>query len=199
MQEISIASRLPSSTNSTSSTIVHRSGIPSGTSGTPFLLTINLSRFRPRDSPRLYTLHPTLYTAARCLPLHPTQVFRHLSCVRRWLAVSSLFPCQSVLIRGRYISRHLLCFCQLSGNILSSFLVLPLAVLCSRPSPRVFPTSHLSPIAYSLKEASYSTASYNLSSFAFYVHYPEQHSGIPRLYTLHFTPYTAPPAPTSKP
>ena len=26
-------------------------------------------------------------------------------------------------------------------------------------------------------------------------HYPEQHSGIPRLYTLHFTPYTAAPLP----
>ena len=59
-----MASRLPSSTSSTSSTIVHRSGVPSGTSGTPFILTIMLSQFRPRDSPRLYTLHPTLYTAA---------------------------------------------------------------------------------------------------------------------------------------
>ena len=164
MQEIPIASRLPSST---SSTIVHRSGIPS----VPFwslryirysvpidyyALAVSSARFSslytihptPRQSrPTPYTLHLTQQLAAFLYTLHPTQVFRHLSCVRRWLAVSSLFPCQSVLIRGRYVSRHLFCFCQWSGNIFASFLVLPLAVFCSRLSPRVFPTPHLSPIA----------------------------------------------------
>ena len=66
---------------------------------------------------------------------------------------------------------------------------------------------HLSPITYSLKEASYSAASYNLSSLAFYVHCPN-YSGILLVfmaksfplgedlgeasspYTLHLTPYT---------
>ena len=33
--------------------------------------------------------------------------------------------------------RQLLCFCQWSGKILASFLSLPLAVMCSRISPRV--------------------------------------------------------------
>ena len=43
----------------------------------------------------LYTLRPTPYA------LHRRS--HHLSCARRWLAVSPVFPCQSVLVCGRYI------------------------------------------------------------------------------------------------
>ena len=52
--------------------------------------------------PRLYTLHLTPYTL-RSTPYALHRRSHHLSCARRWLAVSSVFPCQSVLIRGRYI------------------------------------------------------------------------------------------------
>ena len=53
--------------------------------------------------PRLYTLHSTPYTL-RPTPHALHRRSHHLSCARRWLAVSPVFPCQSVLIRGRYIS-----------------------------------------------------------------------------------------------
>ena len=87
-------------------------------------------------------------------PLHSTPYAlhrrsHHLSCTRRWLAVSPVFPCQSVLVCGRYISPPPVVFCQWSGNILASFLSLPLAVMLSRISPRVSPPLH--PTLYALR------------------------------------------------
>ena len=47
---------------------------------------------------------------------------RWLSCAQRWFAVSPVFPCQSVLIRGRYIFPAICC-------------VLPVVWQCSRLFP----------------------------------------------------------------
>ena len=94
----------------------------------------------------LYTLRPTPYA------LHRRS--HHLSCARRWFAVSSVFrvnPCSSV----SGISPLPVVFCQWSGNILASFLSLPLAVMLSRISPRVSPAFTL----YTLHSTPYQNAS----------------------------------------
>ena len=49
----------------------------------------------------LFTLHST---PLRSTPYALDRRSHHLSCARRWLAVSPVFPCQSVLVCGRYIS-----------------------------------------------------------------------------------------------
>ena len=87
----------------------------------------------------LYALYPTPYTSvptichvrgggSPCLPCF------HVN------------PCSSV--GGIYSPPSVVC-CQWSGNILASFLSLPLAVMLSRISPRVSPPLH--PTLYALR------------------------------------------------
>ena len=87
-----------------------------------------------------YTLRPTPYA------LHRRSL--HLSCARRCSPCLPCFrvnPCSSV----GGISPTPVVFCQWSGNILASFLSLPLAVMLSRISPRVSPPLH--PTLYALR------------------------------------------------
>ena len=83
----------------------------------------------------LYALHPTPYTGV------PTICHVHgggspcLPCFR-------VNPCSSV---GGISSPLPVMFCHWSGNILASFLSLPLAVMLSRISPRVSPPLHSTP------------------------------------------------------
>ena len=72
----------------------------------------------------------------------------HLSCARRWLAVSPVFPCQSVLVCGRYIFPATCCVLPVVWQYSRLFPFAPVAVLCSRISPRVNPclyTLHIPP------------------------------------------------------
>ena len=115
---------------------------------------LSCSRGFPREYPlplhftpytlHLYALHSTPYTGV------PTICHVHgggspgLPCFR-------VNPCSSV---GGISSPPLVMFCQWSGNILASFLSLPLAVMLSRISPRV---SHL----YTLHSTPYALHRYS--------------------------------------
>ena len=95
------------------------------------------------EYPHLYALHPTPYTGV------PTICHVHgggLPCLPRF----RVNPCSSV---GGISSPPPVVFCQWSGNILASFLSLPLAVLCSAMVRRVSPPVHSTP--YTLRSTPY--------------------------------------------
>ena len=174
MQEIPIASRLPSSTSSTSSTIVHRSGVPS----VPFWSLRYIRYSVPID---YYAL--AVPSARFSSPLHRSSLLASTP----YTGIPPSVMCTAVARRIFLIS------VPIRAHPWAVYLPPPIVLLpvvwqysllfsCASVGCLVLaaiPASipHLSPIAYSLKEASYSAASSNLSSLAFYVHCPN-YSGI---------------------